>query len=95
MALLAIETATRQMGVAVIDGDQVIASFELLADYPHAVELPDAVKRVLQAAKLTLNQLEGFIVDIGRVRLPGCASAWLLSKPWLTCLRNQLSRFLL
>ena len=65
MALLAIETATRQMGVAVIDGDQVIASFELLADYPHAVELPDAVKRVLQAGKLTLNQLEGFIVDIG------------------------------
>ncbi len=65
MALLAIETATRQMGVAVIEGDEVIASFELLADYPHAVELPDAVKRVLQAAKLTLDQLEGFIVDIG------------------------------
>lgn len=65
MALLAIETATRQLGVAVIDDDQIISSFELLADYPHAVELPNAVKRVMEAAKLTLNQMDGLIIDAG------------------------------
>lgn len=65
MALLAIETATRAMGVAVIDGDQVASSFELLADYPHAVELPGAVRRVLQSARLTMSQLDGFILDVG------------------------------
>ena len=63
--LLAVETATRQMGVAVIGGDRILSSYELLADYPHAVELPGAVRRVLQAAHVSLAQLEGFIVDIG------------------------------
>ena len=65
MALLAIDTATRQMGVAVIDGDQITASFELLADNPHTVELPGAVRRALQSARVTMGQLEGFIIDVG------------------------------
>ena len=63
--LLAIETATRQMGVAVIDGDRLLSSYELLADYPHAVELPGAVRRVLDAAGTSLSGLEGIIIDIG------------------------------
>ena len=65
MALLAIETSTRQMGVAVAEDGQLVSSFELLADFPHAVELPGAVRRVLQAAKVSMNELEGFILDIG------------------------------
>ena len=62
---LAIETSTKQMGVAVVDGERLLSSYELLADYPHAVELPDAVKRVLKAAGITLDQLSGIAVDIG------------------------------
>ena len=65
MAILAIETATRQLGVAVVQDDQVLASYELLADYPHAVELPGAVTRVLKEAGTTLEQLEAIAVDIG------------------------------
>ncbi len=65
MTILAIETATRQMGVAAIDGEQVLASYELLAENPHAVELPDAVTRVLKAAHTTLAQVKGIVVDIG------------------------------
>lgn len=65
MALLAIETATRQMGVAVVEGDRVLSSYELLADYPHAVELPGAVRRVLEASGATFKTLEGFVIDIG------------------------------
>ena len=65
MTLLAIETATRQLGVAVVDGEAVLSSYELLADNPHAVELPAAVSRVLKAARMTLHQLDGFVVDIG------------------------------
>ena len=63
--LLAIETATRQLGVAVVDGDRLLSSYELLADYPHAVELPGAVTRVLQAAKTTLGALDAIVVDLG------------------------------
>ena len=63
--LLAIETSSRQMGVALLDGERVAASYELLADFPHAVELPDAVKRVLAGGGTTLPQLEAIAVDIG------------------------------
>lgn len=65
MPLLAIETATRQLGVALVEGDRLLSSYELLADYPHAVELPGAVARVLKAARATLEQIEAIAVDIG------------------------------
>src|SRR3989338_4902491 len=65
MAILAIETATRQLGAAVVQDGHVLAAYELLADYPHAVELPRAVTRLLKEAGTTLEQLEAIAVDIG------------------------------
>ena len=65
MILLAIETATRQLGVAVVDGETVLSSYELLAENPHAVELPGAVSRVLKAAHTSLERIDGLVVDIG------------------------------
>jgi tRNA threonylcarbamoyladenosine biosynthesis protein TsaB len=65
MRTLAIETATQQLGVALSDGDRVVSSYALLAEHPHAVELPDAVTRVLKAARTTLTQVEAIAVDIG------------------------------
>ena len=63
--LLAIETSSRLLGAAVIDGERLLSSYELVAGYPHAVELPGAVTRVLQAANLTLRQLEAIVVGVG------------------------------
>ena len=65
MPLLAIETSTQQLGVAVMDGERLVSSYALLAENPHAVELPDAVKRVLKAARTTLEQVDAIAVDIG------------------------------
>ncbi len=65
MALLAIETATRQLGVAVIEGEELRSSYQVLADYPHGVELPDAVARVVREARTSLGALDGIVVDIG------------------------------
>ena len=65
MKALAIETASRQMGVAVVSDGELLSSYELLADFPHAVELPGAVTRVLQAAGLALPDVDAVIVDIG------------------------------
>jgi len=65
MAILAIETSTKQLGVTVSDGGRPLASYELLADYPHAVELPGAVTRVLKEAHLTRSAIEAIAVDIG------------------------------
>ena len=63
--LLALETSSRQLGVAVIDGERILSSVEYLGDYTHAVELPQAVSRVLSAAGATLRALDAFIIDIG------------------------------
>ena len=65
MLTLAIETSSRQLGVALADGDRLVSSYGLLAENPHAVELPDAVTRVLKAAHATLGQVEAIAVDIG------------------------------
>ena len=65
MSVLAIDTATDQLGVALVDEARVLASYEILAERPHAVELPQAVTRVLQTANQTLEQLEAIVVDIG------------------------------
>ena len=63
--ILAIETSSQQLGTAVVDGERLVASYEVLAEHPHAVELPEAVRRVLHAAHTTLEQLEAVVVDIG------------------------------
>ena len=65
MKLLAIDTATRQLGVALLEEERLIASYELLVDYPHAVELPAAVNRVLEAGHAALRDLDAVVVDIG------------------------------
>lgn len=65
MTVLAIETATKQLGVAAVDGERLLASYELLAEYPHAVELPAAVTRVLQSARTALKDLAAIAVDVG------------------------------
>ena len=63
--ILAIDTSSRQMGVALLEGERLVASYELLAGRTHAVELPQAVTKVLQAADQPLEQLGGIVVDIG------------------------------
>ena len=65
MQILAIDTSTRQLGVALTDDERLLSSYEVLADYPHAVELPDAVTRVLKAAQTTLERIDAIAVDLG------------------------------
>ncbi len=66
MTILAIETSSRQLGIAVSDANQVAATYELLvSDHPHAIELPGAVKRLLASVGGTLQAMDGFVVDVG------------------------------
>lgn len=65
MKLLAIETSSSQLGIAALNDAKVLASYELLAERVHAVELPQALTRVLKEAGLSLEALDGMAVDIG------------------------------
>jgi len=62
---LSIETSSRQLAVAVSEGAKPKASYELLGQYPHSVELSGAVSRVLKEAGTTIAQCEAIIIDIG------------------------------
>jgi tRNA threonylcarbamoyladenosine biosynthesis protein TsaB len=63
--VLAIETATTSLSVAVLDGEQVLARTDQPAPGQHAKYLVPAIDRVLQSSKLTLTQLDGLAVSIG------------------------------
>ena len=65
MNILAIETSTTLLGVALVDEQRVLGSYELLAERAHAVELPQAVTRVLKSAGIALEQVDGLAIDIG------------------------------
>jgi tRNA threonylcarbamoyladenosine biosynthesis protein TsaB len=65
MNLLAIETSTDGLGVALVDDTRVLASSELLAERVHATELPGALTNVLKSAGRTLEQIDAFAVDVG------------------------------
>jgi len=65
MSILAIDTSTDRMGVALIDDERVRASYEVLGERPHGVELPQAVQRVLRAGGCPMDTLEGIAVDVG------------------------------
>ncbi len=64
--ILAIETSSRQLGVAVSDGEKLLASYEVIgAEFPHAAELPPAVQRLLKETGTTIPQLDAVVVDVG------------------------------
>ena len=78
MKLLAIETSTRLLGVAIIEGpqqvtvdaadgqpDRLLASLEVEGDRVHGAGLPELVAEALNTTSLTVAQLDGLIVDIG------------------------------
>ena len=65
MSVLAIETSCDRLGVAIVDDVRVLASYAVLAERPHAVELPNALTRVLDAAGRRFADVEGVAIDIG------------------------------
>ncbi|MBI3324048.1 MAG: tRNA (adenosine(37)-N6)-threonylcarbamoyltransferase complex dimerization subunit type 1 TsaB [Candidatus Omnitrophica bacterium] len=65
MKILAIETSSPLLGVAIVDEQAVLASYELLAERAHAAQLPVAVELVLRTAGLSLAKLDGVAIDIG------------------------------
>ena len=69
--LLAIDTSTRNAGVALATGGQVVAARSWRSAVNHTAELMPAVQHLLGAADATVSDLEGIVVALG----PGGFSA--------------------
>ena len=90
MNLLAIETSSHLLGVALADEQRVLASYELLAERAHAAELPGALTRVLRAAGVTLEQVEGIAIDIGPGSFTGLRIGAAFVKALAFCLKKPV-----
>ncbi len=65
MKLLAIDTSSDFLGLAVLEDDAVKASIVKKADRMHASVLVPMVGEVLDMSGFSLGSLDGFVVDIG------------------------------
>ena len=63
--LLALETATRVMSVALLDGERVVAEISSDDERVHSERLLPAVDRLLELAGVSLAEVAAFAVSIG------------------------------
>lgn len=63
--LLAVDTSTTQMGLALYDGAQVIAEYAWRSGYRHTVELAPAVADLLMRCGLSMNDVQALGVALG------------------------------
>lgn len=65
MKILAVETATSRLSVAILDGDRVLGREDEEAPWSHAKRLVPAIDRLLGSCRMALADLEGLAVSIG------------------------------
>ncbi|HVU13152.1 MAG TPA: tRNA (adenosine(37)-N6)-threonylcarbamoyltransferase complex dimerization subunit type 1 TsaB [Phototrophicaceae bacterium] len=65
MTLLALDTATQYISIALHDGQQVLGEQTWLSENHHTVELAPAVRKLLAQANLTASELTALAVSLG------------------------------
>jgi tRNA threonylcarbamoyladenosine biosynthesis protein TsaB len=75
MRVLAVETSTRAGGVALVEGDRLVAEYVLDVSVTHSERLLAAIDHVLADAGWTAATLQGLAVASGPARSPDCVSA--------------------
>ncbi len=63
--LLAVDTSTAQVGLALYDGSQVISEYAWRSSQRHTVELAPAVSELLQRCGLTMENVQALGVALG------------------------------
>ncbi len=63
--LLAVDTSTTQMGLALYDGAQVVAEYAWRSGHRHTVELAPAVAELLTRCGLTMDDIKALGVALG------------------------------
>ena len=74
--LLAFDTATAQVTVALHDGDSVVATYESEESMRHGEMLAPGIQRVLADAGAKARTSPGSLSGSGRGRSPGSGWGW-------------------
>jgi tRNA threonylcarbamoyladenosine biosynthesis protein TsaB len=86
--ILAIDTSTQGIGLALYDGVQVISESVWFSHNRHTVELAPAVKNIITKAAITINDLGAVAVSMGPGSFTGLRIGMGLAKG--LCLANHL-----
>lgn len=92
MKLLAIDTSTNYLSLAIPDGDRILGRFHKKADMSHSSLLIPMIDKLLTKVKLKLKDIDGFCISIGPGSFTGLrigvvtvkALAYSLKKPIVT-----------
>ena len=63
--LIAIDTSTRQMGVALFDGVQILSEMTWQSQQYHTVELAPTVAALMERAEISMSELDVVAVALG------------------------------
>ena len=63
--LLAIDTATSLLGIALHDGDRLLAECTLVVDRSHSAVLAPMIKQIMERTGVTGDELTGLAVSVG------------------------------
>ena len=63
--LLAVDTSTAQVGLAIFDGAQVVGEYAWRSSQHHTVELAPAVVEIVERAGLTMDNIQALGVALG------------------------------
>ena len=65
MKLLAIDTSTDYLSLAIINGDEISARFHKKAEREHSRLLVPMIDKLLKRVRLNLKDIDGFCISIG------------------------------
>jgi len=65
MNILAIDTSTDYLSLAILKGDKVTAKFHKKADRRHSILLVPTIEKILKKAKLNIGKVDCFAISIG------------------------------
>ncbi|MBS3751751.1 MAG: tRNA (adenosine(37)-N6)-threonylcarbamoyltransferase complex dimerization subunit type 1 TsaB, partial [Anaerolineales bacterium] len=63
--ILAVDTSTRMMGIAIFDGVKVIGQESWVTQHHHTIELAEAVENILNRVRLGTDDLDALGVALG------------------------------
>ena len=63
--ILAVDTSTRMMGIAIFDGVKVIGQESWITQHHHTIELAEAVENILNRVRLGTDDLDALGVALG------------------------------
>ncbi len=65
MKILALETTTKNLGVAIYDGESILAEHRSETQFTHAQDTIPAIDRLLKGADWAIKDLDCFVISIG------------------------------